>query len=62
MADQEQESNEDSSQPSPGERGEALIMLREYARQGHAATGGTDDGFEYLWRTAFDFSDAQNLK
>ena len=57
MTNQEEADKQDCLQPSPGERGDALIMLKEFARQGYERMMGTDRGFENLWRTAFNFGD-----
>jgi hypothetical protein len=40
--------------PGPQERGDALNMIKEYARKGFMQSGaGTKEDFEELWRTAF---------
>jgi hypothetical protein len=46
--------NTDDLKPSPGERGDALLMIKNFAHQGFVAVAGSDEGFEDLWRTAFN--------
>jgi hypothetical protein len=46
--------------PSTAERGDALQLIKEYARKGYAQTGvGTEEEFEELWRTAFFVEDVE---
>jgi hypothetical protein len=44
----------DDSQPAPAETGDALSLVKQFARDGYMQAGaGTEAGFEELWRTAF---------
>jgi hypothetical protein len=52
--DHDDEGNTDDLEPSPGERGDALSMIKKFARNGFVKALGSSDGFEDLWRTAFN--------
>jgi hypothetical protein len=43
---------------SPQERGDALYLIKVYAREGYMKTeGATEQRFEDIWRTAFFVED-----